>query len=190
LSSDNDVARRRPVGIARTPWPGDEGRIGGESCPVAERASKRSSGQASASVGITLSIDASTMCTLGSVMVRSALPSLVTTIADPVSATRKLAPVIPTSAARNFSRRTPRASATRVSGLGKIARGVEVTVVAAELFGDILGAQMNGRRDDVARPLVTDLDEVFAEVRLDHVEGRFLQPLTQCDLLETIDLLW
>ena len=40
----------------------------------------------------------------GSVCVRSPLPSLVTITVEPVSAIRKLAPVMPTSAARNFWR--------------------------------------------------------------------------------------
>ena len=52
------------------------------------------------------------MCTLGSDWVRSPLPSLVTMTEEPVSAIRKLAPVMPTSAARNFSRRIWRASST------------------------------------------------------------------------------
>ena len=53
---------------------------------------------------------ASTMCTRGRVCVRSPLPSLVTMTLLPVSAIRKLAPVMPTSAARNFARSRVRAS--------------------------------------------------------------------------------
>ena len=56
------------------------------------------------------------MCTLGSDCVRSPLPSLVTITVEPVSAIMKLAPVMPTSAARNFSRRIWRASATSCEG--------------------------------------------------------------------------
>ncbi len=44
------------------------------------------------------------------------LPSLVTSTIVPVSATAKLAPLIPMSAARNFSRSCPRAAAVRTSG--------------------------------------------------------------------------
>ena len=50
------------------------------------------------------------MCTRGRVCVRSPLPSLVTMTLLPVSAIRKLAPVMPTSAARKRSRSLPRAS--------------------------------------------------------------------------------
>ena len=46
----------------------------------------------------------STIWTRGRVCVRSPLPSLVTMMLEPVSAMRKLAPVMPTSAARNFWR--------------------------------------------------------------------------------------
>ena len=66
----------------------------------------------SSSVGTSFSMEASTTCTLGSDWVRSPLPSLVTMTEEPVSAIRKFAPVMPTSAARNFSRRIRRASAT------------------------------------------------------------------------------
>ncbi len=62
------------------------------------------------------SIEASTICALGSVCVRSPLPSFVTMIEVPVSATRKFAPVMPTSASRKRSRRMPRASPSSVSG--------------------------------------------------------------------------
>ena len=54
------------------------------------------------------------MCTRGKVCVRSPLPSLVTMIDVPVSATRKFAPVMPTSAARKRSRRITRASVSSV----------------------------------------------------------------------------
>ena len=54
-----------------------------------------------------------TICMRGSVETRSPLPSLVTITDEPVSAISRLAPVMPTSAARNFSRSTLRASATR-----------------------------------------------------------------------------
>ena len=45
-----------------------------------------------------------TICSRGSVSVRSTFPSLVTTTEDPVSAMSRLAPVMPTSAAINFAR--------------------------------------------------------------------------------------
>ncbi len=81
-----------------------------KSCPVADRASSRSSEVQSSSVGTTFSIEARTMCTRGSVCVRSPLPSFVTITLLPVSAMRKFAPVMPTSAARKRARSFVRAS--------------------------------------------------------------------------------
>ena len=63
--------------------------------------------------GTTFSIEVTTTWILGSVCVRSPLPSLVTMIDEPVSATRKLPPVMPTSARKYLSRSTLRASLTR-----------------------------------------------------------------------------
>ena len=83
---------------------------------MAERAKTLRMVVASSSVGTTFSRLAITMCTRGSAWVKSPLPSLVTMIEEPVSATRKLAPVTPTSAARKRSRRIPRASSTSSRG--------------------------------------------------------------------------
>ena len=63
------------------------------------------------------------MCAFGRICVRSPLPSLVTMIDVPVSAMRKLAPVMPTSAARNFARSTWRASASSCSGSARLRSG-------------------------------------------------------------------
>ena len=51
----------------------------------------------SSSVGTSFSIDAMTICVFANDCVRSPLPSLVTITDEPVSAIKKLAPVIPTS---------------------------------------------------------------------------------------------
>ena len=74
--------------------------------------------------GTSFSIPAVTMCTRGGVVVSSALPSLVTTQTAPVSAIRKLAPEMPTSALKNFSRSSRRAlwtMAGRVLGRMRLA---------------------------------------------------------------------
>ncbi len=55
----------------------------------------------------------------GRVCVRSPLPSLVTMMLEPVSAIRKLAPVMPTSAARNCGRSIVRASSHSCARLGQ-----------------------------------------------------------------------
>ncbi len=71
---------------------------------------------ACAVLGTSFSMPAVTMCTRGGVVVSSALPSLVTVQMAPVSATRKLAPEMPTSALRNFARSSRRALWTMAAG--------------------------------------------------------------------------
>ena len=85
------------------------------SAPVAERTSSRSSANACAMVGTSFSMPAVTMCTRGGVVDNSALPSLVTVQVAPVSATRKFAPEMETSADRNLSRSSRRALSTIAS---------------------------------------------------------------------------
>ena len=77
--------------------------------PVPLRGSMRSIATASSSEATTLSIPNSAMCTGGSVVVRSALPSLVTMTIVPVSAIAMLAPLMPTAAEMNFCRSDSRA---------------------------------------------------------------------------------
>ena len=79
------------------------------SCPVPLRGSIRSTATASSSVATTLSIPNNAMWTGGSVVVRSALPSLVTSTIVPVSAMAMFAPDMPTVASINFSRSDSRA---------------------------------------------------------------------------------
>ena len=66
--------------------------------------------------GITFSTPMRATWIRGSEVTIRPLPSLVTSTTVPVSATAKLAPVIPMSAWRNFSRRAFRATAVRTSG--------------------------------------------------------------------------
>ena len=84
--------------------------------PVADRTSSRSSAKAWAVDGTSFSIPAVTMWMRGGVVVSSALPSLVTVQVAPVSATRKFAPEMPTSAPRNLARSSRRALCTMVAG--------------------------------------------------------------------------
>ena len=71
---------------------------------------------ASSRVGTAFSMLAMAMWVLGRVSVRSALPSLVTRAIEPVSAINRLAPVSPTSAARNSRRSMVRASSKSSRG--------------------------------------------------------------------------
>ena len=92
------------------------------------------------------------------------LPSLVTSTTVPVSATAKLAPVIPMSAWRNFSRSaSARATAVRTSGSAS-KRPLEL---AREELGHLPLRLVDRGRDDVRRLLVGELDDVLAQVGLD-----------------------
>jgi hypothetical protein len=73
---------------------------------------------------------------------------LVTMIDEPVSAIRKFAPVMPTSAARNFSRSTPRASSA-VRGLTRCGLAREAVWLRRKVGLDLLLVEVDGRRDDV-----------------------------------------
>ena len=134
---------------------------------MAERASTRRMVEASSSVGTIFSIEAITIWTLGRICVRSPLPSLVTMIEVPVSAIRKLAPVMPTSASKYFWRSTVPRLLDQRGDLGQVALGVEMRVRLAEIGLHLVARQMHGGRDDVAGPLVAELDQIFAEIGLD-----------------------
>ena len=62
-----------------------------------------------------------------------------------------------------------------------------VAVRLAEFFGeqpaDVGGRHVNGRRDDVDRPLPGQLDDVFAQVGLDGPDAGRLQHLVQLHFL-------
>ena len=118
-----------------------------------------------------------------SVCVRSPLPSLVTMIEVPVSATRKFAPVMPTSAERNRSRRITRASVSSVCGSTRLAVGRQMRVHAAEVRLDLLLGEMHRRHDDVRGQLVADLHQIFAEVRLDRRDAVRFEEIVDRDLL-------
>ena len=107
------------------------------------------------------------MWTFGSVWVRSPLPSLVTMIEVPVSATRKFAPVMPTSAARKALAQHAARLGEQRGRLGEIAVGRQVRVDAAKVGLDLVLVDVDRRRDDVRGRLVAELDDVFAEVGLD-----------------------
>ena len=172
---DDDVVLLGPVRVSRAARAGGERGVDATSPgPSPSAPARAGSGEASSSVGTIFSIEAMTMWTLGRICVRSPLPSLVTMIEVPVSAIRKFAPVMPTSAARKRSRSTRARLGEQLDGLGEVALGVEMRVHAAEIALHLRRVEMHGRRDDVARHLVAQLDDVFAEVGLDRPDaGRF-----------------
>ena len=67
--------------------------------------------------------------------------------------------------------------------LAEVAVGRQVRVDAAEVRLDLLLGEVHRRRDDVARRLVAELDDVFAEVGLDRLDAVRLEMLVEADLL-------
>ncbi len=59
----------------------------------------------------------------------------------------------------------------------------QVGMGMTEVGLDLLLSDMHGRRDDVARRLMTELDDVFAEIGLDRRDVVFLEILVEADLL-------
>ena len=111
------------------------------------------------------------------------MPSLVTMIEVPVSATRKLAPVIPTSADWNFWRRIARASASSLLGLREVAVGREMAMDAAKVLDHVVLGHMDRGRDDVRGRFAADLDDIFAKVGLDRLHAGRFEGLVEADLL-------
>ena len=93
--------------------------------------------------------------------------------APPVSATRKFAPVMPTSADRNFSRNT----AARLKEHFACFRRRRIafdTMAFMKCLTDLLERDMQGRRENMTRFLATQLDDVLAQIGLGHfVTGGF-----------------
>src|SRR6267143_2492425 len=96
----------------------------------------RSTATASSSEATTLSMPKSAMCTGGRVVVRSALPSLVTSMMVPVSAIDMLAPLMPTVASMNFSRSETRACCWMASTVASVPK----TLAASSFVRWIAGA--------------------------------------------------
>ena len=89
----------------------------------------------------------------------------------PVSAIRKLAPVMPTSACQELLAQPAAGLGQDVAAFGEDAVGRQVGVQAAEIGFPVLPVQVEGGGDDVARRLVAELQDVFAEVGLDRADA-------------------
>ena len=115
----------------------------------------------------------SAMWTGGSVTVRSALPSFVTSTIVPVSAMAMFAPLMPTD---GLDELLPQGDARVVlDGLdGRL---------GAEDPGRVLLREVDGRRDEVRRARVRELDHALAQVGLDDLHPQRLEVRVELDLL-------
>ncbi len=164
---EDDVIFGRTIRIVRSTRPGREGRV--DRGVLARRRAREDAKQLRRvlHVGTIFSSDAITICALGRICVRSPLPSLVTMTDAPVSATRKFAPVMPTSAERNLARRMPRASASSGSGAERSRFGGRSRWALRKSCSMSCLRHVNRRRNDVGGGLAAKLDDVFAEIGLD-----------------------
>src|SRR5207247_2236908 len=145
--------------------------------------------------GMTFSTPITATCTRGSEVAMRPLPSLVTRTTVPVSATAKLAPVMPRSAVRNFSRNSSRAILVRTSGsAGRPGRFSSRENSSATwpfvlwLAGAMMRQALEGRLRDgagtVAQPLPLGKVAEGLAAQRDELGGRDIERLVQESVAE------
>ncbi len=138
---------------------------------------------ASSSVGTTFSIEASTISALGSVCVRSPLPSLVTMHRAAGLGDQKIRAGDADIGGEEFLAQHRARLGEQRGRLVEIAVRGKLGVDAAEIGLDLLLGQMHRRRDDVRGRLAAQLDDVFAQIGLDRRDAVFLEEIVDADLL-------
>ena len=118
----------------------------------------------------------------GSVTHIRPLPSDSTTTSEPVSAIAKFAPDTPTWADRNAWRRCARAAAARAGGSSVSPAGAP-GIWRAEDLPDLGPVPVDGRDQDVAGPVVAELDDELGQVGLQRGDAVGGQRLVQPGLL-------
>ena len=115
------------------------------------------------------------------VVVSSALPSLVTVQIAPLSASRKLAPEMPTSASKKqFCRNSRRALCDHRRNVVAVQPRM---VMLPEQFRDFFAGVMQSGPDDVGGRITRKLNDMLGEIGLDSLDARLLQSVWQTDLL-------
>ena len=112
------------------------------------------------------------MCTLGSDCVRSPLPSLVTIDGGAGLGDQEIGAGDADIGGEEFLAQDLARLGDQLRGLDQL-RGPPAACVCRRRKSASTWSwvQVDGGRDDVARRLAADLDEVFAEVGLDHLEA-------------------
>ena len=114
---------------------------------------------------------------------RSPLPSLVTMIDVPVSATRKFAPGYADVGGEELGPQHLARLGQQLLGLGETAVGRQIAMRLAEFLLDVFRREMDRRRDDVGGRFVAQLNDVLAKVGLDRLDSRRLEGVVEADLL-------
>ena len=118
----------------------------------------------------------------GSVTHIRPLPSDSTTTSDPVSAIAKFAPDTPTWADRNACRKWARAAAASATG-SSVSPAGRARHLAAEDLPDLGPVPVDGGHQDVAGPVVAELDDELGQVGLQRADAVSRQRLVQPGLL-------
>ena len=148
--------------------------------PVDERGRSCRKTSRSANVGTSFSIPTTLTSTGGSVVHMRPFPSDSTTTTVPVSATAKFAPLTPTLALRNFSRRYTRATSASSAGSSDERR---LGDRPQKEIADLRAVAMDRRHEDVRRPVAVELQDQLGEVGLDRVNATRRERVVQLDLI-------
>jgi hypothetical protein len=105
----------------------------------------------------------------GTLVHRRPLPSLVEMAMTPASATRKFAPEIPISAAKNASRNLRRATAIKSRGSSLAIAGIQFL---AKQLGDLATIEMHGGSDNVVRRFLAQLHDELAQIGFPDLNAR------------------
>ena len=145
--------------------------------PVAERASSRRKTPRSSARGMIFSMPMQAMCSGGSDMPRSALPSLVQTTKPPVSATAKFTPVRPASALQELLAQVAAGRLGQVLGVGGALRRCPACSWKSSPISSFfrwmagrtmwLGGSSRQLHDPLAEVGVDHLDAAGLEVRIE-----------------------
>ena len=147
--------------------------------PVALRGRLSSIVVASASEGTSLSMPAITMCTGGSALASRALPSVLTSITVPVSATQRVRARDPRA---GVDEPTPQMPRRRPYQHVRIRRQVFPGGLADQL-SRALARDVQRRRDDVRRPFARHLHQELAQIGFNHLDPVAFQRRVELNLL-------
>ena len=152
--------------------------------PVALAGSKSSITCESAIVGTTRSMPMRVTCTGGKDVTMRPLPSLVTMMTAPFSATAKLQPVTPMSPR---PKTLPAAAPGRTREHFRV-RGELPPGLSGKEGGDLLPAHVQRRRDNVGRGVARELDDVLSQIRLHGPHASAMKASLRSTSSDTMDL--
>ena len=152
------------------------------SWPVPERASRRRIVQASSSVGTIFSIEATTICTLGSVCGEIAVSLIGDDHRGSGLGDQQVGAGDADIGGDELLAQHGARFGHEVRHRAERAIRREAAMDADEILGDLFLVEVDHRRDDVARRLAPDLDDVLAEIGLRHLDAGGFEMGVEADL--------